>query len=248
MGLSSLCCLRPRDVNPPEIPSGRLAPAESIQKSTGPEYAAAHTPGGRTLLVTAQSGSARELESYLARDTSDVKVGLSVPLPPTPEVQTKFDHQKVGPWVRNLGPSAGRAEVTAARSDSCPVGELQRPPNSLLEASLRRRQRDARPQVRPTRAPDLEPSLDEQQLTTIRTFMAVYEANLDGKSSQLVEEISPLLAEALSLRAHDGKVYHGREAALRRLQHGTSCSNHSMTSAGHIFIYIYIHGHIYIYI
>ena len=52
--------------------------------------------------------------------------------------------------------------------------------------------------------------------------MAVYEGNLDGNSSQLVEDMSPMLAEALSLRAHDGKVYHGRAAALRRLQHGTS--------------------------
>ncbi|KAK9828286.1 hypothetical protein WJX74_007280 [Apatococcus lobatus] len=222
MGWRTFCCVRPQDVDRPEKTLPGQTPA-TAHKFSGEPFPAAHTPGGRTLIVTAQSGSARELEGYLRRDTPDLKVRLPEPtLRPTPDFQADKRSQGDDTQVRKELPSTSRAEVSAARSDSCPAGDMQRPPNSLIEASIRRRQRAGRPRATQHPASTHDQGLDDRQLATIRTFMSVYKANLDGTSCQLVEEMSTLLAEGLVLRAHDGKVYHGQAASLRRLQHGAS--------------------------
>ena len=223
MGWKTLCCVRPKVVDQRESPPIQ-APTNSSHKTA--ELQAAHTPGGRTLLVTAQSGSAREFEGYVR--PSSVRPGLSVPLQLPCGAQSSKDTQADGVAGCNQACSAVEAERPAVSSYSCPVGDMQRPPGSLLEASVRRRNRAGRPQARQHAGLKEEESLDNQQLTTIMRFMSVYKGQLDGTSFQLVEEMSPLLADGLVLRAHDGKIYNGRDAALRRLQHGADPHHDSL--------------------
>lgn len=216
MGWKTFCCVRPNVVDRRETPHQN--PASSSHKTGDSQLQAAQTPGGRTLLVTAQSGSAREFEGYLGPHR--VHSRLSVPPQLPCEAQSK-DTQADGAATCDEACSAAGEERSVARSDSRPAGDMQRPPGSLLEASLRRRSRAAKLSKRQHKLLKQEASLDDQQLTTIVRFMGVYKGQLDGAGFQLEEDMSPLLADDLVLRAHDGKVYNGKAAALRRLQHGT---------------------------
>lgn len=213
MGWKTFCCVQPKVPDQRETP--RQIPATSFHKTGDSQFQAAQTPGGRTLLVTAQSGSAQDFEGHL-RPSPKVPSQLPVPC----KARTSKDTEADGVTTCNGPCSVGEEQQPAARSDSCPVGK-QRPPGSLLEASQRRRRNvAARLPARHGAGLTQGTGLDDQQLTTIMRFMSVYQGQLEGTGFQLEEEMSPLLCNGLILRAHDGKVYTGKAAALRRLQHG----------------------------
>ncbi len=250
MGLSRLlCCVKPQATIVPGRPSPGKQLSEHPDGSRASGPALAGHKNGRTLLVTAQSGSAQDFHSYLhtAHD------GIPPNSPGLPTLQPHIsdgheadpenlseEHIKEFRASRQAVASFARCCHTHStmqhsharlglvdRADSCPVGDLQRPPTSLLEASSRRRQRAQAPVAKhqpdcrePSESPNGCNHLEAQQTQTIKSFMAAYLATLQGEYEDCKTAMSPLFTDVAVLRAHDGKTYHGKAAILRRMQHG----------------------------
>ena len=223
-----LCCTGPAVALPNNDRtdlSSRHQPG-AFRDTSGPKASSADPLGGRSLLVNASSGTAQDFLSHL-RHSPPAPRSPSVPAPadcayaPAPDQGGLQKPQHTGAHFSAISKTPERIEALASRAHSCPVGDLQQPPRSLAEASIRRRSR-ARTSVTVAKGPcSLVGDQDAQQLATIQAFMSAYLCNLESTSSDLMKDVAPLLASSIMLQAHDGKIYHGQSATLRRLQHGT---------------------------
>ena len=272
MGLARLvCCGRPQANKATSTCPQPGKDAKDIPGVIRPGAGSASV-GGKTLLVTAQSGTAQDFHNYLHNSleltfvNSPGRIALQ---PHISETVTQLENTGAAPAEvedlprRNADVAASRHDtcyetttvqnhihgfecdfaaflnsgVLISRAYSCPVGEMQRPPSSLLEASLRRRQRARAPVAQRAaegseametfRTPRSLQNPDASQLQTIERFMTAYLATLDGEDMECKFAMTPLLHEAVILRAHDGKHYHGKAAVLRRMQQGRADTAHA---------------------